>query len=200
MTTGLRIHRVVASVFSLGRASASAERLTVDQIHEEHADFVWRSLQRLGVREHDLEDALQEVFIVVHRKLDTFDGSSRVSTWLYGICLRVASAHRNRAHLRRERPMPEIDEARDPVARDDPEAALAARQSHERLARVLDSLSPDKRAVLVMFEIEGIPAGTIAEMLGVPVGTVYSRLSSARSEFAEAVKRLERREAFGGRT
>lgn len=196
MTAGLRIHRFVASVFSLGRAASPTDSLTVDQIHDEHADFVWRSLQRLGVPDSDLEDALQEVFIVVHRKLASFDGSSRLSTWLYGICLRVASAHRNRAHVRRERPTPEIDDA--PDEHGDPEATLSARQARERLERALDALTPEKRAVLVMFEIEGLPAGTIAEMLGVPVGTVYSRLSSARAAFAEAVKRMERRESFRG--
>jgi RNA polymerase sigma-70 factor (ECF subfamily) len=196
MASGLRIHRFVASVFSVGRATTLTPTLTVERIHDDHADFVWRSLQRLGVRDSDLEDALQEVFIVVHRKLGTFDGSSRITTWLYGICLRVASANRNRAHLRRERPTSEIDEL---TSGQDPEVALAEQQSGERLRRVLDTLTPEKRAVLVMFEVEGIPAGDIAHMLGVPVGTIYSRLSAARAEFAAAVKRLELRENFRGK-
>lgn len=72
--------------------------LDVASIHESHADFVWCSLQRLGVRPADLEDALQEVFVVVHRKLSSFDGSSRLSTWLFGISMRVASAYRRKAH------------------------------------------------------------------------------------------------------
>lgn len=198
MATGPRIHRFVASVFSIGRASASSRTLTVDRIHEEHADFVWRSLQRLGVRDSDLEDALQEVFIVVHRKLGTFDGSSRLSTWLYGICLRVASASRNRAHVRREQPMPEIEDSPDDHADRNPETALATSEERRRLLEILDTLAPDKRAVFVMFEVEGVPAVDIAEMLGVPVGTVYSRLSSARAEFAEGVKRSERRLRFRG--
>jgi RNA polymerase sigma-70 factor (ECF subfamily) len=196
MATGLRIHRFVASVFSVGRASASTRTLTVGQIHDEHADFVWRSLQRLGVRESDLEDAMQEVFIVVHRKLDTFDGSSRISTWLYGICLRVASASRNRAHVRRERPTPEIEDSID--ERENPEAALATLEERQRLLDVLETLAPEKRAVFVMFEIEGVPAVEIAEMHGVPVGTEHSRLSAARTDFAEGVKRLEIRERFRG--
>ena len=197
MATGIRIHRFVASVFSIGRASASSGTLTVGRIHDEYADFVWRSLQRLGVRESDLEDALQEVFIVVHRKLDTFDGSSRVSTWLYGICLRVASANRNRAHVRRERPTPEFEDSID-NDHANPEAAFATLEERQRLMDVLDTLAPEKRAVFVMFEIEGVPAVEIAEILGVPVGTVYSRLSTARTEFAEGAKRLQVRDRFRG--
>lgn len=200
MATDLRIHRFVASVFSIGRASSSPKTLTVNRIHEDHADFVWRTLQRLGVRESDLEDALQEVFIVVHRKLGTFDGSSRVSTWLYGICLRVASASRNRAHVRREQPMPEIQDSPDDRTDGNPEVAMATSEQRRRLQEILDTLTPEKRAVFVMFEVEGVPAVEIAEMLGVPVGTVYSRLSSARAEFAESVKRYERRDRYGGGT
>jgi len=195
MTRPPGIHRIVASVFTIGRATTPV--LTVDDVHQQHADFVWRSLQRLGVRSRDLEDALQEVFIVVHRKLGTFDASARLTTWLYGICLRVAAAHHRRAHVRHElATMEAIDEAVE--ASDDPEAALAARQAEERLTQALDALSVEKRAVLVMFEVEGIPATEIAEMIGVPVGTVYSRLSSARADFAKAVERLDRRDAFRG--
>jgi RNA polymerase sigma-70 factor, ECF subfamily len=76
--------------------------LNVTQLHDEYADFVWRSLQRLGVTPISLEDALQDVFVVVHRKLNSYDGTCKLSTWLFGICLRVASAYRRRAYLRHE--------------------------------------------------------------------------------------------------
>jgi RNA polymerase sigma-70 factor (ECF subfamily) len=197
MAASIGIHRFVASVFSIGRTAREAPSLSVEQVHEQHADFVWRSLQRLGVRDSDLEDALQDVFLVVHRKLDTFDGSARLTTWLYGIALRVAAAHRRRAHIRREEMTPDLESTQSAGA-DDPEAALLERESRRRLESVLDSMSLEKRAVFVMFEIEGLTAVEIAEIVGVPVGTVHSRLYAARGEFARAAERWARRDRFGG--
>jgi RNA polymerase sigma-70 factor (ECF subfamily) len=185
-------------VFSARRADLNTKGLTVERIHDEHADFVWRSLQRLGVRERDLEDALQESFIVVHKRLHTFDGTSRITTWLFGICLRVAAAQRRRAHVLRERASDEVGDEEDPDPGANPEATALASEARERLERVLDALTLEKRAVLVMFEIEEMSAGEIASVLGVPVGTVYSRLSAARLEFRDALARLERRERHGG--
>lgn len=182
----------MALVRSLTELPAQAE---FDSIHEQYADFVWRTLQRLGVRSADLEDALQEVFIVVHRRLHTFDGSSRMSTWLFGICLRVAAAERRRAHVRREQPTAELDAKPDSSPGADPEHAAMRREAQQRLELALDGLGLERRAVFVMFEIEGMPAGAIAEMLGIPVGTVYSRLSTARAEFSRAVERSSRVDA-----
>lgn len=199
MAPGLRIHRFVAGVFTIGRTAEQGERLSLDQVHERHADFVWRTLQRLGVRDSDLEDALQDVFIVVHRKLHTFDGSARITTWLYGIALRVAAAHRRRAHLRREEPMAEPERAAQRNDEQDPERTLMRDESRRRLSQALDSLGLEKRAVFVMFEIEGLAATEIAEIVGAPVGTVYSRLSAARAEFAAAVQRMEKHETTRGR-
>src|SRR4051794_31013438 len=68
-----------------------------------HGDFVWRTLQRLGIPNADLEDVFQEVLIVVHRQLGSFEGRSKMTTWLYSVCVRVASTHRRRAWFRRER-------------------------------------------------------------------------------------------------
>src|SRR6188474_2580416 len=72
------------------------------QIYDEHFRFVWRSLARLGVRESDLGDVTQEVFVIVHRKLSEFEGRSKVTTWLFGIAMRVARDHRQSAVVRRE--------------------------------------------------------------------------------------------------
>jgi len=199
MAAGLRIHRLVASVFSVGRAAEGDGALSLDRVHEDHADFVFRSLQRLGVRDGDLEDALQDVFVVVHKRLHTFDGSSRITTWLYGICIRVAASHRRRAHVRRERPTEDLEDERGPDSSPDPESAAVAKQSRERLSLVLDSLPAERRAVFVMFELEGLSAVEIAAMLSVPVGTIYSRLSVAREEFSAAALRLARRDERGRR-
>ncbi|MGC4086790.1 MAG: sigma-70 family RNA polymerase sigma factor [Polyangiaceae bacterium] len=188
----------MASIPSFSSVAASAVELDVNRVHEDYADFVWRTLQRLGVVAQDLEDALQEVFVVVHKKLTTFDHSSRLSTWLFGICLRVAAAQRRRAYRRREELVSELEERLLADPGSDPEQSLLRQQAAARLELVLASLTLERRAVFVMFEIEGIAAPAIAEMLGVPVGTVYSRLSTARAEFTQAVARLERRDGKRG--
>lgn len=181
----------------LTRASLREEQpplFTVASVHAAHADFVWASLQRLGIRSPDLEDLLQEVFLVVHQRLHTFDRSGPITAWLFGICRRVAAAHRRRAYVKNERAAAEdLDlEAEDENA--DPERAAAERQARARLERVLEALDGDKRAVFVMFEIEGLPCEEIGDLLGIPVGTVYSRLHAARKAFEKALAREIKRE------
>jgi RNA polymerase sigma-70 factor (ECF subfamily) len=167
--------------------------LDVRSIHEEHADFVWRSLLRLGVREADAQDLMQNVFLVVHRRLETFDGSAQMTTWLFGICRRVAAAHRRRAFMRYENGGELSEEEADGGA--SPDANVEAREARARLDEILSSLDADKRAVFVMFELDEISCDEIAELLGVPVGTVYSRLSAARKAFEAARGRLAARDA-----
>lgn len=190
---------ILAALFSPSRTAARVREagapLDVMAVHEAHADFVWRSLQRLGVRPSDVEDVFQEVFVVVHKRLHTFDGASALTTWLFGVCLRVAAAHRRRAWFRREVPtddVAETHEAEDERADD----LLETQDRRAMLAKVLDGMDLDKRAVLVMFELDELPSEEIAAILGVPVGTVWSRLSAARKQFQ---KILAREQARGGR-
>src|SRR5689334_15233045 len=89
-----------ASGHSLEYHDAMSGGLTFKEVYEEQFRFVWRSLRRLGVRESDVADAAQDVFLVVHRRLGEFEGRSKVSTWLYGICYRVARDRRRLAHVR----------------------------------------------------------------------------------------------------
>jgi RNA polymerase sigma-70 factor (ECF subfamily) len=169
----------------------------VSRIYEVHASFVWASLQRLGVRDADLDDVLQEVFVVVHQKVATFDGSSKMTTWLFGICLRVASGYRRRGFRRNETCMAEPPED-GASASASPEEAMAAAESRRRLAALLDELDLEKRAVFVMFEIDEMPCDEIAQIVGAPIGTVYSRLHSARKDFQKALARMHARDARGG--
>jgi len=164
-------------------------------VHTAHADFVWRSLQRLGVRPADLEDVFQEVFIVVHKRLHTFDGSSALTTWLFGVCLRVAAAHRRRAWFRREVPTEDLADGREAPDHELPDEALEARRARAVLDRVLDQMDLDKRAVFVMFEIDEMGSDEIAAILGVPVGTVWSRMSAARKQFEKIAARERARRA-----
>lgn len=161
--------------------------LTVREIHNEHSEFVWASLARLGVRRADLPDMLQEVFVVVHRRLDSFDGTSKMTTWLFGICMRVAAAYRRRAWFRRERPTgPTFDEPADAAT---PEEQVDAMRARTQLDALLDELSLERRVVFVLFELEEMPCTAIAELLGVPVGTVYSRIHAAREDLKRVVAR-----------
>jgi RNA polymerase sigma-70 factor (ECF subfamily) len=200
----MTIFRWLEAASSMKRSVTSAEpmpgarevpRLDLTSIHERHADFVWRTLQRLGVRPMDLEDSLQDVFVVVHRRLGSFDGSSQVTTWLFAICLRVAAAHRRRAHVRREQATDMLEATQDPDPQASPERLAIEREARARLDRVLDTLELDKRAVFVMFELEGMSAPVIASTIGVPVGTVYSRLAAARGDFKKALVRFNARRA-----
>jgi DNA-directed RNA polymerase specialized sigma24 family protein len=94
----------------LSLRAREASRLDIHSIHQAHADFVWRTLQHMGVRPADVEDQMQEVFVVVHNRLRSFDASSRMTTWLFGICMRVAAAYRRRAHRRREQVVADVPE------------------------------------------------------------------------------------------
>jgi RNA polymerase sigma-70 factor (ECF subfamily) len=158
--------------------------MTLGEVHAQHAPFVWRSLQRLGVHPADLDDALQDVFIVVHRRLSTFDETCKIQTWLFGICLRVASNRRRMAHHRHEVLTGDLPEVEAP---NDADSALRQKQAALFLGRVLDRLDLDKRAVFVMFELEGMSGLEIAEIVGIPVATVQSRLLAARKIFQESL-------------
>ena len=172
-------------------------RVGVVEIYREHADFVWRTLQRMGIDSSHLDDVSQEVFMVVHKRLHTFDGTSRMTTWLYGICLRVTSSWRRRAWFRRERPVEEIPErTSQPGVSGD--AWMEMREAQRRLGMILDKMDVDKRAVFVMYEVEELSTTEIAAVLGVPTGTVHSRLHAAREQFQAVLARLDAKAFRGG--
>jgi RNA polymerase sigma-70 factor (ECF subfamily) len=168
---------VTVSPAAIDSTSSARPSLAVE--YRRHADFVWRSLQRLGVRPLELNDGLQEVFLVAHRRLDDFDETrAKFSTWLFGIAVRVAWS------LRRQRPLqPEADWGL--IDAQTPESVYAARESVLRLHQALDELTPELRATFVLFELEGESCVDIAAMFDIPTGTVYSRLHKAR-EFVRA--------------
>lgn len=152
-------------------------RLTVREVFDEHAGYVWRTFRHLGIPDADVEDLCQEVFVVVHRKLGEFEGRSSLKTWLYGICVRVASDFRRRAHVRNERAQADPAEHLAAAGELRPDASAEARASLEAL---LSELDDDKRTVLVLYEIEGLTMKEIAEVVGCPLQTAYSRLHAAR--------------------
>ncbi|MGK4003656.1 RNA polymerase sigma factor [Sorangium sp. So ce1036] len=174
--------------------------MTFGEVYAHHFRFVWRSLRRLGVPESDAADAVQDVFLVVHRRLAEFEGRSKITTWLYSICFHVARDRRKLAHLRRRAhdDEPLLDCADDRV---DVGAEAERRQAIVLLEAILDELPLEQRAVFTLFELDGMSGEEVAELLDVPLGTVYSRLRLARDAFRRAVARLNARDQFrvGGR-
>jgi RNA polymerase sigma-70 factor (ECF subfamily) len=164
------------------------------EVYRAHFSFVWRTLARMGVREAELEDAAQEVFVVVHRRMaDTYDPARPIRPWLGGIAVRVAAAERRRARHRREQltDRPQLGQA---CSGPTPEGVALQRQRAGRVREALAYLDHDRRAVFVMYEMEGLQCTEIADALEVPVNTVYSRLRIARQRFAATVRRLRVRE------
>src|SRR5579862_6640821 len=127
--------------------------LTLDAVYREHFDFVFRMAARLGGPGLDAEDASQEVFLIVARKLDTFDGTSLVTTWLYGITLNVVRSMRRRQRLRRLFERDDAPQADVPLQSVDRAEVLEA---HRIAYAILDKLAPKKREVFILAEFEGL--------------------------------------------
>jgi RNA polymerase sigma-70 factor (ECF subfamily) len=174
------------------RAREHRTRALVDA----HFLFVWRLLRRLDVPESDVDDAVQRVFIVASRKLDSIPEASERS-FLFGTALRVASSFRRTAQRRGE-----VDnEHLAPIADDGPPAdeAVARRQGVEILDRIISGMPEELREVFVLCELEELAVPDAAVLQRIPTGTAASRLRRARKAFEDAAKRISmknrRREA-----
>ena len=163
---------------------SGSEVPTLRAIFDEYSAFVWRTVKHLGVPERDIQDVCQEVFVVIHRKLDSFEGRSSLRTWVYGICLRTASDYRRRAHVRREQAVEEVPSPNCEASQEDEVERSRARK---RLLELLEALDEDKRQVFILYEIEELEMKDIAEAMGTPLQTAYSRLRAARQILARAL-------------
>lgn len=152
-----------------------------DAVYRETSSFVLRALRRL-LPDDVVDDAFQDVFFVVARRLDEFEGRSRMTTWMYGIILRVASDHR-RARRRRMRREDALAAEPRPEASASPEAEARAAQGRRILRRILDAMEDDLRDVFVLAEIEQVPGPEIATILELNPNTMHSRLRAARMRF-----------------
>ncbi len=182
---------IASSQAEVMNAPASASRVSsavdFDGLFDAELDYVWNVLRRLGIREADLDDGVNEVFLRVHRQLPQYDRSRPIRPWLFAFAARVAAEHRRLSRNRLEIPgLP--PEVRDPA----PSAQEQLEQSEQRalVLAALDALDQGKREVFVAIEIEGHSAPEVADAIGVPVNTVYSRLRLGRREFATALRRL----------
>jgi len=170
-----------------------AESLSVAEVYESHFEFVWCALRRLGVRA-TLEDAVQDVFVVVARRLAEFEHRSSIKTWLFGIALRVAKVHRRRGA--RSGSEVEVNDERLVGTHVDPQQAAVETQAAAIVQGLLDQLTEERRVIYVMAELEDFSAPEIAETLGITLNTVYSRLRLARRDFEGALRRLRAQQAW----
>jgi RNA polymerase sigma-70 factor (ECF subfamily) len=161
-----------------------------ESVYAQHAGFVWRVLLGMGVSAAVVEDAVQDVFVVVHKRLSEFDGRHSIRTWLFAIAYRVACDYRRQLR-RAQSQLPLEHEIRDaaPTPAESAEQAEALRVVGE----LLDQLDDDKRIVVVLTEIEGMTAPEIAEATGTELNTVYTRLRRARLQLNQAMAARQRR-------
>jgi RNA polymerase sigma-70 factor, ECF subfamily len=170
-------------------ATPSLGRIGVQLLFRAHAVFVASFLRRLGTPDSEVDDLVQEVFLVAHRKGGYTPGAGQPRTWLGSIALRVASTNRRTRRRRREEPNEEALQSA--PAQGDLTGALEARASLVRVQQALSTLELDHRAAFVLYEFEGESCESIARSLEVPIGTVYSRLHHARQRFVEAYAKFD---------
>ena len=168
------------------RRQNGREPCEFEALYAEYFGFVWRCLRTLGVPDRGLDDAAQEVFIAVHRGLPGFRGNSQLRTWLYGIVRHVAYKQARSAG-RKERAQPLDVELESPG----PSPSQAAEEAQAALfvQRFAGGLDEKKREVFVLALLEQFSAVEVAEMTGVPLNTVYTRLRKVRAEFRAALER-----------
>lgn len=164
----------------------AAERpIATETLYRQHGRFVASFLRHMGAREPELDDMVQDVFLLAHRKGGYQPGAAAPRTWLSSLALRIIRARR-RASTRRPAPVELCESAAD--AGEGVAQQVEHRHALERVQQALQALSAGHRAVFILFEIEGVPGEEIADLYGVPVGTIYSRLHHARAKFKKAYR------------
>jgi RNA polymerase sigma-70 factor (ECF subfamily) len=162
----------------------AGDRTALGEFYRQHRNEVMRNLSRvLGPHRSDLEDVLQDVFIEVFRSLSRFRGDAKLSTWLYRVCINVALQRLRKRKRQNEVPDEDAPRAAGRIDEQTPERNLDARRRINSVYAILDQLSPKKRMVFVLHEIEGREPKEIAGIVGAPVLTVRTRLHYARKEF-----------------
>jgi len=173
------------------REARLGDQAWFDQIYAGEFAFVWRCLRSLGVRDSDLDDAAQEVFVTVHRRLPSFRADAAIRTWLFGIVRNVAFKQRRR---RARKPTEPTDAATPDVPAPGP-TPLERAQEREAAAFVsafLAKQNDKKREVFVLAVLEEMSIPDVAGALSIPLNTAYTRLRSVRADFQRALMRQAR--------
>lgn len=184
--TATSAHRVEAV------ALAPQQPADFTALYDEHFDFVWANARQLGVSPAQLDDAVQDVFLAVYRRLPEFRGEASMKTWLFHFVLRIAATYRrsSKATARRHE-----SQAAEPVeSPGSPERQVEGKQTTELLYRLLDELPEKRREVFVLVELEEVSVAEAAQLLELNLNTAHSRLRDARRDFEQAVARERARE------
>lgn len=160
--------------------------LALEALFRAHGAYVHRAARHLGAPSGEIEDVVQEVFLIAHRRLDEFEGRASPRTWLYGICMRVVANVRRRAHRHREKLVERLPEN---AGERDLEHASDVARARVALDSALDTLDDDKRAVFVLVDIEELSVDEVAKIVEIPKKTVYSRLYVARDQVLAHMRR-----------
>jgi RNA polymerase sigma-70 factor, ECF subfamily len=167
---------------ALGESTGLADAFR--NVFDAEFGYVCRALRRLGVRDADLKDVAQELFVTVHERFGERDASRSIRPWLFAFALRFAANYRKLARHRAD--LTEAIDART-------EAGDARTEARDLVLRALSRVEFERRSVLVMHDLEGFGATDIADQCGIPLNTVYSRLRLARDEFRSAIATLQKR-------
>jgi RNA polymerase sigma-70 factor, ECF subfamily len=177
---------------SADRAALSlARQAQFERIYQEQFPFVWRSLGALGVTGPSRDDAAQDVFLVVHRRLGEFQGRSSLRTWIFAIVEHVAYNHR-RADRRKRSPLTSLDEAQQ-SEEPGPFERAQDREIAEFLQHFLDGLRAEQRLLFVLVLVEQMSAPEVAEVLGIPLNTAYTRIRAIKQSFRKAAAARQER-------
>ncbi|OGQ90521.1 MAG: hypothetical protein A2289_04790 [Deltaproteobacteria bacterium RIFOXYA12_FULL_58_15] len=174
--------------------TGSTAQLDVDQAFREHGGFVARIVQRLTADGPHVDDLVQETFIVAFKKRHEFEGRASVQTWLYAIarnlCFRHIRSHRRRDHFRQRLAQQEQTDRSSAL-----EGEIERRESIARVHRVLQQLPFKQREIAILYELEGMEGKEISEVVGIPLGTVWTRLGQARKTIEKLMRRELTKEA-----
>ena len=164
-------------------------------LYNEHADFVWRSLLRLGASPDVAEDLLHEVFLVVRRRQGDFDRERSIRAWLYGIARGIAANYRRGRSRAAER----LRNVATPSPPPTPEEGLDRRKAAAFVADFLAELDEPRRRVFELIDIEGLSGPEVGALLGIPVMKVHTLRRSARRRFEAALEKRRQGEASNRR-
>ena len=188
-------HATVGSVGVVDGPRERTRRWTFQAVYDAHFSFVWRSVRRLGIADGAVDDVVQDIFVIVHKRLDSFEERSSMKSWLFGIALHVVRDARRT--LRRKpaqlggaaRSESDVDLVADRASQN-PHESAAKSEAVRTLHAMLDAMDDERREVFVLAELEQMTVPEIAAAVGANPNTVYSRLRAARADFERAVARV----------
>lgn len=164
-----------------------AAALQFEDVYSEHFDFVWRAARGLGMGIGSVDDVVQEVFLIVHRKLHTLESPGALKSWLFGITRRVCKDHRR--SMARRGPHVELDQQREVDPGKDPQAHLVGRQEMRIVEQYVADLDEENRALFFLTLLEGLPIADAAKALNLNANTTYSRVRTLRQELQALLTR-----------